>query len=321
MSVRRFIVRLRAYRRSARHGLLLGLSAIIALTGACTPGTTRDGPTTPPTTVVVAEPPTPTTPAPSPTEPGAAASPTTSTHPSPTKGNGVTTRPTQSTPPQPARPKSWRLVMTDDFSGSTLDMSKWGAYDDLYGNFPRSPRHVSVSDGQLHLTGGPGEQDLDLGSGIASRTNLMYGRFEARFRVSIGAGFGAVVLTWPQGDRWPADGEINLAEVNRGDRATALNYIHNTTETNKRGHLMTADFSQWHEVRMEWFADRVVYYLDGTEVWRVTEPSLIPSTAKMHLVLQLDKSRGCGTFIECRNASSPQYTFMDVDYARVYEWA
>ena len=224
-------------------------------------------------------------------------------------------------PAAPPTPKSFHLVMSDDFDGTALDASEWGqGYEDPDGSYPRSRRHLSVSGGTLQLRGGISEEGVDIGAGLASRTNLRYGRFEVRFRVTKGAGYGAVVLLWPESEKWPTDGEIDLVEVNKGDRQSAGSYIHNGSDNRERGHRVRADFSDWRVVAVEWLPDRVTYSVDGAPTWEVTDTDLIPSTSRMHLAIQLDKSQGCGTFIDCRNERTPPFVVMEVDYARAYAW-
>jgi beta-glucanase (GH16 family) len=213
-------------------------------------------------------------------------------------------------------------ILVDNFTGSALDLQRWGVYDDPKGNSPRVREAVRVNGGELQIVGGINDQGHDVSGGIASRLNRWYGRWEVRLRVDRGAGYSAAVLLWPQTDLWPDDGEIDVMEINHGDRDRGLNYIHNNHQDDKRDNTVVADFTQWHTVAVEWLPDRVTYFLDGQARWTIRKPanratrSLVPSTAPMHLTLQFDQ--GCGGFFQCRTAQTPPHVLMHVDWIKVY---
>ena len=177
-----------------------------------------------------------------------------------------------------------------------------------------------MSAGELQLIGGFNPTvGTDVSGGVESTLNQLYGRWEARFRVDQGAGYSAVVLLWPESERWPTDGEVDVAEVNLGARQSAVNYLHNGSGDEKIGHVMTADFTDWHTVAVDWLPGQVTFYLDGAIVFGQTGPPYVPGTSPMHLTLQLDQ--GCDDFIECRNASTPAQVIMHVDWVKAYQLA
>ncbi|WP_163552700.1 glycoside hydrolase family 16 protein [Candidatus Frankia alpina] len=162
-------------------------------------------------------------------------------------------------------------VKTDDFNGSAVDASKWFVYDSPTGSFPRVPSAVTVADGSLRITGGNGSAGRDVSGGLASLLHQQYGRWEARFRVDPGAGYSAVVLLWPQSQKWPDDGEIDMIEVQDGTRGSATMAVHNgaKNDTLSTPTALTADFTAWHTVAVEWLPGRLSYYLDGRNVFTV----------------------------------------------------
>ncbi|WP_196279500.1 glycoside hydrolase family 16 protein [Catellatospora vulcania] len=210
-------------------------------------------------------------------------------------------------------------MQSDEFNGTALDTGKWGVYHDPYGNHPRVREAVAVRDGELRITGAI-RDGRDVSGGIASRVNQLYGRWEVRLRVDRGAGYNGVALLWPKSEQWPEDGEINMIEVNKGERATGLNYLHNKTKTNKQDQLVRADFTSWHTVAVDWLPGRVIFYLDGRQTWSVpnatASASLVPSTSPMHLALQLDK--GCDSFTPCRDGGTPAEVTLHVDWIKIY---
>ena len=239
-------------------------------------------------------------------------------------GTGAGTGPGQPAPapPAPAAPADWGApVLVENFDGTQLDQSRWWIYDSPHAHdFPRSPSRVSVAGGMLRLTGGFDASGADISGGVASKLNMLYGRWEATFRVERGSGYSAVVLLWPQSENWPTDGEIDVAEVTEGHRQGAAINLHNGPENRVLGHIMPGDFTQWHTVAVEWLPQRVTVLLDGQPQWTVTRPAsgfnYIPSTSPMHIALQLD--RGCVYNLPCRNAQTPPQVTMYVDQVRAW---
>lgn len=171
--------------------------------------------------------------------------------------------------------------------------------------------------GSLRLTGGFDAQGKDVSGGLGHRLNQKYGRWEVRFRADRGAGYSPAVLLWPQTEDWPSDGEIDLAELPRGDRSVGYCFLHNGPGNDIDGCRMDADFQRWHTVAVDWLPDHVTFWLDGVAQKTWQAPSrYIPTTSAMHLALQNDQ--GCDGFIQCRNPQTPPRVVMQVDWVRVY---
>ena len=216
-------------------------------------------------------------------------------------------------------------LFTDDFAGDALDPRRWFVYD--YPDevrHPRSKNSTFLSGGSLRLVGGFDERGKDVSGGVASTVNLMYGRWEARLRADAGAGYSPVVLLWPESENWPTDGEIDAVEVPDPARRSAVSTLHNGPRNGQVKHVLTADFTGWHTVAVEWLPAGVTVYLDGRSVWTVAKPTRpgefdpIPSTSPMHLALQNDK--GCHpTPRPCRNAETPEKVTMYVDDVKIWD--
>jgi beta-glucanase (GH16 family) len=145
----------------------------------------------------------------------------------------------------------WKLVFSDDFTGSVIDSSKWNAYADCWGGgnqerqcYTARPENVTVHDGQLELTArfekatGP-SLPSEMRTAIATapdvskpftsgkistkgKFSLTYGRMEVRARSPLGQGVWPAIWLLPEqnlyGD-WPGSGEIDVMEsVNMGVR-------------------------------------------------------------------------------------------------------
>ncbi|MEO3814077.1 glycoside hydrolase family 16 protein [Sphaerisporangium sp. B11E5] len=241
----------------------------------------------------------PVSPAPRPPSPGPSAPPAPSAPPS-----GGT--------PERTDPKWGDPVFVENFDGTQIDRSRWEVYHspDARVN-PRTSQATSVHDGTLHMIGGfYGGKDLS--GGVANTLSQTYGRYEVRFRGEAGAGYSLVALLWASDD---ADGyaEVNFAEVIDPTRQTSGLYVHRG-EAPQAQSLMRADFTKWHTVALDWLPGRLVFWLDGRQVWEYTGP-LVPEQP-MQLTLQNDVV--CNEWSPCRNASTPKTVSMWVDWVRVF---
>src|SRR5262249_33051218 len=114
---------------------------------------------------------------------------------------------TGTAPPPPSRAGGGRGVplLQDHLHEPTVDTAEWGVYNSPTGTPPRSPSAVNLKNGELQIVGGFDAEGRDVAGGLASRRQLMYGRWEVRFRVDRGAGYATEVLLWPRRNAdWPA---------------------------------------------------------------------------------------------------------------------
>jgi beta-glucanase (GH16 family) len=231
--------------------------------------------------------------------------------------------PTPTTTTQPLQNPDWKLVFIESFNGETVNENSWYIYPyNPDATPPRSRDAVSVRNGVLRLAGGFDTEGRDVSGGISHRSNQKYGRWEVRFRADRGAGYSPTVLLWPETEKWPDDGEIDVVEIPNPERKKAYSYLHNVDQKNKHrkdDHLMRADFTRWHTAAVDWLPDHITIWLDGTEQWTVRAPDpLIPTTSAMHLALQNDQ--GCSPpWLQCRNEQTPAQVVMEVDWVRVYQ--
>lgn len=225
--------------------------------------------------------------------------------------------------PKPVAPAGWGpLRFADDFTGTTLNTGKWSVYDDPDGKVPRSADRVGVAGGELRIAGYVGTDGKDRSGGLSSNLNLKYGHVDVCFRVDQGAGYSAILLMWPQSEKWPDDGEIDISEVNMGARAYTNSFVHNHPNNDRLGHKTVADFTRWHVMGMDWTPGHVTFSLDGVKQWTAgLDPrtaGLVPTTSAMHLAIQFDQ--GCDPFVECRDAHTPEKVVMHTDWVRIYAY-
>ena len=153
------------------------------------------------------------------------------------------------TPPAASTSDGWKLVFSDEFDGTTLDPTKWHAYQDCWGGnnqerecYTRRPANVAVHDGALDLTAAfeqatgpslsedtrtPGVEPLPATKPFTSgkvstkgKFTMTYGRIEVRAKLPNGQGVWPAIWLLPEKDLygpWPGSGEIDVMEsVNLG---------------------------------------------------------------------------------------------------------
>jgi beta-glucanase (GH16 family) len=162
----------------------------------------------------------------------------------------------------PALPKPgggvWACTFADEFDGASLDRTRWVPQTNFAtGTKSASSRschvddagNVAVRQGNLQLTvrrartpvvcdGGPAHYT----SGSVStyqRFSQQYGRFEARIKNTPTTRPGLHEAFWlwpddrvPSGVRWPAAGEIDIAETRSVHPGLAVPYLHYTASDN-----------------------------------------------------------------------------------------
>jgi beta-glucanase (GH16 family) len=126
--------------------------------------------------------------------------------------------------------------------------------------------------------------------GMALRANQTYGRFVVRVRTEPDASgtTNGVVLTWPQSNDFPVDGESDMYETGpnptRNFFSTHIHYSARNRQVSFRTHV---DATHWHTIVMDWTASRIAVYDDGGLVASTSSPAVIPHVPQ-HLCLQLD---------------------------------
>jgi beta-glucanase (GH16 family) len=207
------------------------------------------------------------------------------------------------------------VVLDESFDGDTLNTAVWNtchwwadqgctieSNDELEWYLPEQ---VSVSDGALRLTAdriptsGSDGKEYEYRSGMVTtgptdssdseaKVSWTYGTVVARLRVPAGRGL------WPAFWMLPADREsrpeIDIMEVIGQDPGQIIMHLHprdrDEDSPSERYRLPGKDLaSGWHTIRLDWRPERLTFFVDGTEVWRVTGDQ-VPDEP-MYLVLNL----------------------------------
>ena len=241
--------------------------------------------------------------------------------------------------------KYWAETFGDDFDAPILDVTKWtpcywwanGGCTNAGNNeqqwyLPanvvmengvaklRARNESVVGDGKLFdytsgmITSG---RDTSL-LGTPPRYQFKYGYMEMRAKVPAGAGLWPAFWALPSSHTWPP--EIDAMEI-KGQEPTRSNMgVHYRDGSGAYAHQGSAwagpDFSQdFHTFGVHWYADALVWYIDGVVRYWVTDPAAIPQEP-MYLLANLAVG---GTFVGAPTASTPFPSDLEIDYIRVWQ--
>ena len=246
--------------------------------------------------------------------------------------------------------QGWSLIWEDNFSGSTLDQSKWthalgtGSQNGLWGwgngelQFYQAD-NAEVSNGTLKIIAKEeptgivdswGNTMYYSSSRIKTENTfeVRYGKIEARIKTVNGEGFWPAFWMLPSGGSWPCDGEIDIMEQWGNDWPTV--------ETTGAAHvgscpgqsfymsyqhqIQNGSFaSDFHTYAIHWDEDYIAWFVDGTKVYQVS-PSSFPNqypwpfnSNQWYLILNLAITQNGP------NSLTVFPSQIEVDYVRVYE--
>lgn len=214
-------------------------------------------------------------------------------------------------------------IFSDTFGRAKLDprgSHNWDVYYDPTGRNPRTRSSVRLYGGNLNLVGHYQRPYGYVSGGVSYTHNRTYGRWVVRFRADAGAGYEPVVLLWPAG-KWPADGEIDMAEIWRPSRLGAGEFLHLGGLHHFIGHPIprSVNFTKWHTLAVDWLPGHVTYWIDGKRLWTVRRGkgtgNYVPSTP-FHLALQNDA--GCASGNCKPNKNTPKRVVMQIAWVKIY---
>lgn len=228
---------------------------------------------------------------------------------------------------------TWEALTGD---GSQFGIPGWGNNELQW--YTGRAENVRVENGELIITAKRDNIGGKFYSSARIRTqgaaDFRYGRFEARIKLPSTTGiwpaFWMLPTNSPYGG-WPASGEIDIMEsTNFADDIVGTLHFGNAGEgsTQNGGSINTGeDYSQQYAVyRVDWYPDRIEWYLDGQRYhtaystsWfsSATSNFLAPFNQDFHFILNVAVG---GNYPGNPNGSSQFPQQMLVDWVRVYEF-
>lgn len=187
---------------------------------------------------------------------------------------------------------NWACSFVDNFDGSSLNRDKWlvqqtvktGFYSGMT-CFVDSNKNVQVTNGELKLTAKRENRRYDCrspyggflsdytGGAVGVRPELAqaFGRFEvrAKFPSATKAGVHGGFWMYPPKEtygKWPASGEIDVAEWWSSDPALVMPTLHYKGEkvwVDNGYNCRVADPSNYHTYAVEWLTTGFSFFIDG----------------------------------------------------------
>lgn len=237
----------------------------------------------------------------------------------------------------------YSLVWNDEFTGGSLDTSKWGyeiGNNNGWGNneiqnYTKTSSNVAVSDGTLKITALKDEQDKWTSGRILTRGkySCTYGYIEARVKLPEGNGmwpaFWMLGVTQMDTINWPDTGEIDIMEYSPSTTGTDMIYstVHTKNGNGGSGTSLSggrrkieAVSDDFHRFGVLWTEEYLQVYYDGVKVGEKYAPTAKtagnwPFDMTNFIILNMAIGGVLGGIID------PQTTrfVYEVDYVRVYQ--
>jgi len=243
----------------------------------------------------------------------------------------------------------YQLVWSDEFDGTTLDLSKWSVETggNGWGNqekqyYTDRPENLRFENGSLIIEA---RKEVYLTNNYTSarinsrdKSAFKYGKIEARISLPVGKGtWGAY---WMMGSnitsaRWPLCGEIDILE-HIGSQPTMISHATHTSEKNgSKGNNwyfrknVDGVENNFHTYAIEWEEkanegdDNISFYIDGIKSTTIWEPHVNatvqqwPFKQDFFVILNLALGGTMGGSIDDTIFNNP--VMMKVDYVKVYQ--
>ncbi len=232
---------------------------------------------------------------------------------------------------------SWNLVWSDEFNGTSLNTSNWsceiGTGSSGWGNnelqyYTDRTQNLQVTDGNLVITarkesyGGMNYTSARIKT--QELQSFTYGKIEARIKLPSGQGLWPAF--WMLGTNissvdWPKCGEIDIMErVNNNSNVTGAVHWDANGQAYYGQVSGDLDFSQYHVYSIEWDANYIRWYVDGTQYNAIYIENGTGNTEEFQkpFFLLLNLAVG-GNWPGSPDSSTPFPSQMQVDYVRVYQ--
>lgn len=225
-------------------------------------------------------------------------------------------------PPLPSR-KSWKLIWSDEFEGTTLDTSKWEIIGDSKRRDGFWVKDDSYLDGQGNLllrTRKDGDRFTSGAIRTCAKFEHAFGYWEIRCKLPTQPGHWPAFWLMCNGvsslDNEGRDGtEIDIVEVpwRNGQITMNLHWDGYGKEHKSAGSKITIPSltNGFHTFALWWKTNEYVFYTDGQETWRSSAGGVSQVPEFIKLTEEIGKWGG-----DIQKAKLPDY--FTVDYVRVY---
>lgn len=234
----------------------------------------------------------------------------------------------------PADTSLWKPIFEEHFNESARLGAFLQVYGDRFGAYPypwtdtsrtvRSDpgyydpdRTLSVNDGAMDawLHWDPSLKRFLVAAPYPKLPQLRFGRFALRLRAPVARGYRVAVMLWPDSNRHPDDGEINMPEGGLNGKQF-LAYAHFAQPADTPGPIQDAfptgvDGDDWHVYETAWSPGRVEFFVDGRSIGVSTHA--VPDTP-MHWVLQFE------TGISATPPATDVEAHVQVDWLQAWSW-
>ncbi len=245
-------------------------------------------------------------------------------------------------------------LFSDEFDGSTLDLSKWTIDKEKYRTdevqcYTIDAKNVKVVDGNLQLIAvkenskytcvTASKTDLrDYTSGsirtLEGISNLGYGKYEARIKVPIGFGYFTAFWTLGFGGGWPGNGEVDIMESvgqysGTGSNRKLEDFVRGTAhwingsgsnESNPRMLSQTLDMTQYHVFKVERLPTSIKWFVDDIEYASLDITDKKNGTDELHTNHVILLNFALGGWPPSPDTSTSFPAIMHIDYVRYYKY-
>jgi beta-glucanase (GH16 family) len=250
----------------------------------------------------------------------------------------------------------WTCTFDDEFDGTTVNTNNWNvvttatsSYHSGSECYENSPNNVSVSGGTLNLTlmkvkpffckEMTGGYSTDYTAGTVESDmhfSQTYGYFEvkAKFPAATVKGLQSSLWLWPvnddyYGSKWPASGEIDIAEWYSLYPTLAIPYIHyNPAGGSKADPNVTNDYcsvantNAYNTYAAVWTPTTITILMDGqtclVDDWNPASPEVKPDPFNMPFFVNLTSAMGITTNAPASNISTDLPATTNIDWVRVW---
>jgi beta-glucanase (GH16 family) len=244
-----------------------------------------------------------------------------------------------------AQQEKWKLVWTENFTGTRLDTSHWNyEVNDIGGGnhefqyYTARDTNAYVKGGLLHIRGL--KEDYKTRHYTSARLNsrykigFMFGKIEVRAKIPTGRGMWPAIWMMSTDEKygsWPMSGEIDIMETKGQYPDTLYGTAHfgpKPPYNRWKGKLTERETNKgwgdgFHVYGIEWETDTISWYVDGVKYHQVTRADVTningvpyPFNEKFYFILNLALG---GDFVGGKPDDSVFPREFLVDYIKVWQ--